>query len=250
MFSEEDADKLLDFIGFGNLDGPIWFLGMEEGGGSEETLRVRLSFDAVMDLKDAQTKLGNARYFDFDPRPKLQSTWSVLSKIAIGLTNDTVSAREYQARKLGRKVKDSETLLCELLPLPNPGMDHWIYADLFNDSRLKDKRTYEEHILSTRQELYVRLLEKHKPDIVICYGKGFWPRYRKLFPEAEFRQRTLQHSSEELPVDTVSHAQTHYGGLAFLISHPVAHGMAAQRRIDAIVRLIRSEQAAQSASRR
>jgi hypothetical protein len=132
-------------------------------------------------------------------------------------------------------------------------MDHWIYADLFDDSRLEDRETYEAHVLPMRHDLYIGLLEKHKPDVVICYGKSYWPRYKNLFPRAEFHERTLQHPSErkkQLPVDAVSYAQTHYGGLAFLISHPVARGMTARWRIDAIVRLIHSEQAAQSASRR
>jgi hypothetical protein len=252
MFSEEDADKLLDFIGFGNLDGPIWFLGMEEGGGNEKTIRVRLDFDEVMDLEEAHRELGITHHFG--PKPQLQPTWSVLSKIALGLNgkpNDSESARRYQARELGSE--DGETLVCELLPLPNPGMDHWIYADLFNDSRLEDRETYEAHVLPTWQERYVRLLEKHEPGLVICYGKTYWSRYEKLFPRAAFSQRTLKHPSEkkrQLPVDTVSYTRTHYGGQVLLISHPVTPGMNAQWRIDAIVELIESEQAAQSASRR
>ncbi len=38
--SDEELGHLLDFIGYGRLDAPVWFLGMEEAGGGEERLHI------------------------------------------------------------------------------------------------------------------------------------------------------------------------------------------------------------------
>ncbi len=44
----------------GNPDAPVWFIGMEEGGGGEDNLRARLKFEQIEDLKkrgEAQNRL-------------------------------------------------------------------------------------------------------------------------------------------------------------------------------------------------
>ncbi len=35
-----ELEQLLNFAGYGRLDAPVWFLGMEEAGGGEDNLRV------------------------------------------------------------------------------------------------------------------------------------------------------------------------------------------------------------------
>jgi len=41
MIAPAEKNKLLDFIGYGRLDAPVWILGMEEAGGGEENLKIR-----------------------------------------------------------------------------------------------------------------------------------------------------------------------------------------------------------------
>ena len=47
-------------LGYGNLDGPVWFVGVEEGGAEirrcqtltlEESLRLRAGYELAMDLR-------------------------------------------------------------------------------------------------------------------------------------------------------------------------------------------------------
>jgi hypothetical protein len=37
--TDHELEYLLKYIGYGNLDGDIWFLGMEEAGGGEANIR-------------------------------------------------------------------------------------------------------------------------------------------------------------------------------------------------------------------
>ncbi|MDA1129384.1 MAG: hypothetical protein O2913_11900 [Chloroflexi bacterium] len=41
--SSKQLERVFTFEGFGNKAGPYWFLGIEEGGGSIEQLRLRAS---------------------------------------------------------------------------------------------------------------------------------------------------------------------------------------------------------------
>jgi len=42
FLSDDELEHLLNFIGYGNLDADVWFLGMEEAGGGEVNIRTRL----------------------------------------------------------------------------------------------------------------------------------------------------------------------------------------------------------------
>jgi hypothetical protein len=181
-FTEEETDKLLSFIGYGTLSAPIWFVGWEEGGGGEANLHTRLRFEPAMDLGTAQRALGYADYFD-PPRPKIQPTWSVLIKIIlgpIGREADPQTVRRYQAIRL--EAVNGDTLLAELLPLPGPSINKWIYWDLFADPRLRNRKTYERSVLPHRTRLLRDLIQSHCPRLVIAYGKGRWPEFKNLFP--------------------------------------------------------------------
>jgi predicted RNase H-like nuclease len=77
-----DETRLNDFMhrfyGYGSWDAPLWFVGMEEGGGNTlEELELRLKAwdgsDDLADLKDFHAHLGGTNWFS--SRPKIQSTW-------------------------------------------------------------------------------------------------------------------------------------------------------------------------------
>jgi hypothetical protein len=242
VFTADEIDKLLRFIGYGRLEAPIWFIGMEEGGGGEANLRTRLTFDPVMDLARAQRMLGYGAYFDLPP-PKIQPTWRALIQITLGVMGRPTEAEAvagYQVRELGRAHGD--TLLTELMPLPAPTTRHWPYQALFADPRFASRDRYLNTIKPHRIQLLRDLIANHKPRLVICYGKSYWTDFKRLFPGAKFQIAVLRQdpSKRGAAADTLSYGRTPFGGLAILLPHPMASGMNARWRMAAIVRLMRA----------
>ena len=60
--NDSELEHLLDFVGYGRLDAPVWFLGMEEAGGGEDNLRARLKFGTVEDCAEAHRLLGITKH--------------------------------------------------------------------------------------------------------------------------------------------------------------------------------------------
>jgi hypothetical protein len=104
MITIAERDKLQTFIGYGRLDAPVWFLGMEEAGGGEENLKVRAQFSQVEDLRSAHFALG-IRYHH-EGKKCIQPQWGRMADIMLrvhGATQpDTEDRREYQVSRLER----------------------------------------------------------------------------------------------------------------------------------------------------
>jgi len=55
--TSDQRDRILGFLGYGNLSAPVWFVGLEEGlGGADDeqaarSLQVRGAFAPAMDLR-------------------------------------------------------------------------------------------------------------------------------------------------------------------------------------------------------
>ena len=180
--SNEELERALKFEGYGNKATPYWFLGMEEGGGSIEELRKRAnSFDPVEFLHASLSKTG------LDTKYRHVPTWRVMSKLIMameGMTGwqETSSARDYQAHKLGRAGGD--TFLAELMPLPSPSTAVWPYGSLYPSRREYYKIVRPSRIRWLRSEF-----AKLQPRFVICYGKGNWRYYEEIFCDVEFRPK-------------------------------------------------------------
>lgn len=174
-----ELKRVLNFEGYGRKKSPYWFLGMEEGGGSIEELRVRARlFDPVEDLCSAHTKLG------WEDMRRHVPTWRVMSKLVMAMQDtpdwqETSSALEYQARKLGRA--DGDTFLTELMPLPCPGVAVWPYESIFHS-----KEDYYAAIRPGRIRWLRSEILEFQPEFVICYGKGNWRHYEEIFSDVEF----------------------------------------------------------------
>jgi hypothetical protein len=119
--TDEQLEHLLDFIGYGRLGADVWFLGMEEAGGGEANIRTRLKFGQVEDCAEAHKLLGITKHHW--GKQIIQRTWRGMCYIILRLENQEPHAeniRNYQAEKLGRF--SGNTLLCELMPIPKPGI--------------------------------------------------------------------------------------------------------------------------------
>lgn len=181
--SAKQKAKLLGFIGYGNLDAPVWFIGMEERGHGEERLLRRLKFERVEDLARAHCILGIPKHHY--PPIKLQPTWRTMCEIMLRLANikpTQDNLRWHQAEQLGRV--DSDTFLTELLPIPAPNRRDWEFASLFGE-----RKEYEEKAQPRRIKMLHRLISAYNPSLVICYGHDDWEYYQQLFPKAEWEDK-------------------------------------------------------------
>lgn len=201
-FTDSEVDHLLSFIGYGNVNAPFWFLGMEEAGGGYENLRRRLLFDEIEDLYQGHKKLGVLKYHEGSRY--IQPTWRGMCVIMLNLMGKEVTRdeiRRFQAEELGRA--HSNTFLLELMPLPKPSIEAWGYSGFL--PQLGSKDDYYQQILPKRIQLLKTLISEHSPDVVIGYGKGYWGNYRKLFPRAKFSRIKIYEMAEGNPFVLLTH---------------------------------------------
>lgn len=203
--SAAEVEQLLGFVGYGRLDAPTWFLGMEEGRSEDAARRLQcqLQLGQVADLRQAHLDVFQFMRFH-GAQPKIQATWGTMCKIMLllaGTEPTTDLVRHYQAHRLGRL--DGETLLTELLPIASPNAGMWDYASLLPS--FPDRRTYERLVLPRRVELLRGLIEQHRPRLLVCYGATHWDAYRRLFPGAVWKARPPFEVKQGTPTVILAH---------------------------------------------
>ncbi len=173
-------DFIRDFAGYGHIGAPLWFVGMEEGGGrgvSELQRRVeawaKRGRRNLEDLAEYHHAIEEARYFRA-PYP-LQRTWASLGRILQawrGEPTDTPSLQLVQTTLLGSK--DGVASLLELLPLPSPTVQSWPYAALVAEHPLlADRKQYVSAYVSARINMLRDLVREAKPRVVVFYGLAY-----------------------------------------------------------------------------
>lgn len=176
MVTPEDLQTVLNFIGYGNLEAPLWFIGKEEGVGKplrtlswslDRELQTRATWSPVMDMFDAHRTLRNIYWVD------LEFPWKLvlISRLARGILHlapdwsRSDKGIGYVLNHLG--LATSETLLGEALPLPHRYREHWphLYKQLY-----PSRKEYEQAVMPKRFAMWRELIEEHRPQTVICYG--------------------------------------------------------------------------------
>lgn len=187
---EDTFTKLCKFIGYGNLEAPVWFIGPEERL-LEETeeqivqhLEIRRRFKPVECLRGVHVrKLKELTCPGLEP--KLQGTWKRMCWIMLWLENrDPTSNRpdvlDYQTCQLG--VTGGRTLLTELLPLPKKSTRPCDWPDFYNrEFGFQGLEDYKARVLPRRLNMLRELVKHYNPTAVVCYGKGYWDDFEKLF---------------------------------------------------------------------
>ncbi|MEO0531400.1 MAG: hypothetical protein AAF266_12625 [Planctomycetota bacterium] len=209
-----------EFIGYGNLEAPLWFLGLEEAGSrsSDDLFRrvdawTAYGCNAVVDLVQFHDRLGIEHLFG--DRPKIQATWRRLIQIALVSQGEEVnpeSIARFQATRLGRL--DGENLLGELLPLPKATTRSWPYGDLAErHSFLRTRRQYQRHLVPIRVALLREAIRSYQPRTVIFYGTT--------------RRRLWEQIAETSLADNevgFAYAKSH-ASQYLLVKHPNARGV-------------------------
>ena len=185
QLTRQQIQRLLKFKGYGNPAGRFWFIGMEEY--SDQPLNELTGrADNWKDIEDL-AKAPRPWAPSLDLTKWITSTWWIMCQIIGKLsgkagwcnTGHDGFVRAYQSQRLGRR--DGETFLTEILPLPKKNISDWPYSSLF-----ATRQAYERAVLRRRIASLRALFGKHKPEYVFCYGKGFWPHHKQIFPEAAF----------------------------------------------------------------
>ncbi|MEA5551557.1 hypothetical protein VB713_11290 [Anabaena cylindrica UHCC 0172] len=200
FLNAEFLEKRIEtFYGYGNYKGNYWFIGMEEAGdGSFKDTDERINLwvergqEEIEDVAEYHIAMG---CWD----KKIQPTWKGLIRIVLSakgkenITPDDV--REYQFNELGRK--DKETCLLELLPLPSPSINHWLYSehsDLTKLPFLSDRDTYKKHCIEKRIDNISQRIKAYQPKAVILYGMGYEYYWRQI-ADVEFTK--IDYSKKE-----------------------------------------------------
>jgi hypothetical protein len=216
-------DFVSQFAGYGHLHAPLWFIGMEEGGGRDvDELQRRIATwktrgsRTLEDLGEFHHAVGEPRYF-VPPHP-LQPTWGPLCRTLQawrGAPTDVESLKHVQATELG--AQNGAATLLELLPLPAASTSAWPYASLASEHPLlADRAGYAASYAKPRIQLIRTLIDQGKPAAVVFYG------LRYLAEWCTIAGRTLQ-------ATTIAERDCFLGsnGIATFIAvpHPVARGL-------------------------
>ena len=199
IVAKDAKERILAFIGYGQLNARIWILGMEEAGGGEDNLTTRSQFNPVEDLYAAHPKLGITKHHE-DSRT-IQPQWGRMADLMLRLGGTKSPTREqrrnYQAEQLGRSYGD--TLLVELMPVPKPNLSAFDYPETFPE--YASASSYYQGVLPDRIRLLRKLIENHTPRVIVAYGSAFWRHYRSIMePSFEsvsngFTVLSIQHTS-------------------------------------------------------
>jgi hypothetical protein len=176
--TQKQLDHLMDFIGYGRLDADIWFFVMEENGGSEDNLRARLKFEQLEDLPTTR---------QIPETSSQHSAWNGMCEIMLRLDDkepDAEALQVYLANHLGSR--KGATLVCPILPVPKSAGADWAYAHLL--PQFSTPEACAEGLKHERLDLFRKMVEEHRPKIVVGIGKEHWADYQELFNQFKFSE--------------------------------------------------------------
>ncbi len=212
---------IANFAGYGGLRAPLWFVGMEEGGGRDvEELTRRVDTWSsrgrapLEDLASYHRAIGLARHFE--PPVPLQRTWAPLIRVLQawrGAPVEHETLRHVQATELG--AHGGPATLLELLPLPANNTQAWPYGSLAESiPALADRLQYRAAYEAERLAMVRTLIRTGAPRAVVCYGLSYLDAWTELAGtelhaiDVEGR-RCYAGDGEVCPVIAVPHPVSH-----------------------------------------
>jgi len=216
------SDYMDGFWGYGATNADYWFVGMEEGGGdSFEEITQRISQwnkrgrNPLEDLYEYHMDINVPKWFQ--KNAPLQPTWNKLIRVLLvakGKNPEKEFVRSYQIEQLGRS--NGEVCLLELLPLPSPTTNHWLYSKHSDISALSTREIYTQKIGLNRSRKITMLILKHQPKFVMFYGVGYLDWWQKV-------------ANTKLTPKTLHNKIAYFGKLEntkiVVSQHPVATGV-------------------------
>lgn len=165
---------LYNWLGYGNLNGAIWFIGTEEGGAEiwrcktislEESLNLRKDFKIQMDFKEVWENKYGIPLDSF----KGPNVWRYMAAFLLNIDNKEATKSKIQDyvfvdKKLGEV--NSNHFLCELLPLPKISKNN---VSPFNDIWSSISEYYNEVLINRFGLINNILYENKNVKLIIAY---------------------------------------------------------------------------------
>ena len=181
-FGNTAFQNLLNFKGYGNIEGHIWFIGIEEA------LEIK-----AKNLKDYTENIVCSPKDTFTIDPK-QQIYQIIAKL---LNQSIYMGKDYsQVWELLFTCK-GDMFQTNLFPLSKPSEKSSLssaYENLFDIQYCTLARVYFKEILNYRQELIRKMWIDNNPKVVICFGKGNWHRFNEIF-RVETSEFTIENRS-------------------------------------------------------
>lgn len=181
MLNEEMLNAFMNsFLGYGDLEADTWFVGMEESGGNSlNDVQKRIeAWDnrgrcIVEDCAEYHHAIGSGQLFTHPVR-KAQSTWDWLIRAQLKSEDKVDDVSATKAMQCQRWLRHgSKTCGLELLPLPSPNSNDWLYSRFSNDPILHSRDTYKSSMLPTRKAILKRIINEYNPRNVVFYSKDY-----------------------------------------------------------------------------
>jgi len=205
------SDKIIyyieNFYGYGNWDSPYYYIGMEEGGGSDFNLvneKIENYYyngvDRGNDFFTKEQLLDNygfqifmmpsilrvMEFFRINQPPIIQNTWRPSIKIQMELNNlivDNDSMRDFQRLHWGSHQTNYKHALIELFPLPSPKLNEWNYKNWVENAdnlSLNTRENYRNNYARIRINNICKKIRENKPKLVVFYGNTYVTYYSQI----------------------------------------------------------------------
>ena len=192
--------RIKNFWGYGSLEAPVWFVGMEEGlNPTTDTEELEIRFRSAdgkttVDMRrDMASLVGHMKWFQKDS--PIQATWKYPIALYLYLKNKRVPSqeeiREHQGLLLGDTVQKKSSTI-ELMPLPSQKAHEstWLYKK-YGVAGLDSRKEYLAMYKPKRVQELRGLVKKYKPRLVIFFSVGYLPEWTEVIGEKP-KEITLQ----------------------------------------------------------
>ncbi len=211
-----DWNRIENFIGYGRLNAPVVFVGMEEGVGGGKNREPDATKNERL-IADLVKRSSYETIRDIEAPSKITSSWGPMCELMLRRdgyfrSNEDQKTyrdriRQYQKRCLGKA--DGDTLLMELLPYPRASMMKWPEA---YEGRFKCEHTYRKVMLARRSEMLKREINAFDRELIVFYGTGYAQTYKDLF-KSEWREEDGFHIAKR--GNTLAMISPHFSSRAF-----------------------------------
>jgi hypothetical protein len=193
---------LYNWLGYGNPNGSIWFIGTEEGGAEiwrnqtqtlASSLHLRSKFNLAMDFQHVWEDLYGVPLESF----KGASVWNYMAAFLLNMEGENPSKeaiRDYVfgSKKLGSLISDH--FMCELLPLPKRTKDSIKdYQDVW-----RDIKRYHNEVIPNRFDLIRKTISNNQGvKLIVSYERLLTEQWLRFFSKDVVKLDFWQYKKEE-----------------------------------------------------